>query len=67
MDEYADVLVEDHGSLVMLRPCTDFGREWMDEHLPDDAPMLGSAVAVEPRYIDPILVGMLDDGLVLGK
>lgn len=60
-----DVRVENHGSVVLLRPLTDAATNWMEDHLPADAQRWGNAVVVEPRYAQPILDGMVADGLDL--
>ena len=62
-DYLADVRVEKHGSIVLLRPLTNGGKSWLDENIPDDAQMLGNAVACEPRYVDAIVAGMIADDL----
>ena len=53
----------DGSSLVLLTPVTDNAIEWADNFLPDDAPMLGNAIAVELRYIGDIIAGIQSDGL----
>ncbi len=60
-----DINIGNHGSLFLLTPLTPTGREWVDEHLPEDALWFGNGVAVEPRYVEAILQGMADDGLAL--
>lgn len=63
--DVADVSVENHGTLFLVRSQTDAGKQWMDEHLPEDAQMFGDAVAVEHRYIGDIVRGMQGDGLTV--
>jgi hypothetical protein len=60
-----DIRFENHGSIMLIRPKTDAGTEWCDEHLPDDAQMFGNANATvcEPRYVGDIINGMQSDGL----
>lgn len=58
-----DFAVANHGSIHLLIPRTEEAREWVELHLPDDAQRLGDAVAVEHRYIEPILAGIEHDGL----
>ena len=53
-------------TVYLVRPLSPEGEEWLDENTPDDAPRLGNSLAVEWRYIDDILSGMLLDGLVAG-
>lgn len=59
-----DLLVENHGSIFLLRPLTDVAHDWVDTHLPDDATWFCGAVVVEHRYIGPIVGGAIGDGLV---
>jgi hypothetical protein len=60
--------LENHGSLFLLRPLTSAATEWMQENLPMDSPetqFWGEAIVIEPRYLEPIIEGILADGLVL--
>ena len=56
-------LYYDGSSILLLTPVTEAAINWSDSHLPDDAPMLGNAVAVELRYIGDIIDGIRGDGL----
>ncbi len=59
-----DVLVADHGSILILHALTAAAKDWVDHNLPEDAQRWGSdGVVVEPRYVDTILDGMQADGL----
>lgn len=60
-----DIRIENHGSVVLLRPVSGAATNWMEDHLPADAQRWGDAVVVEPRYVQPILDGMMNDGLVV--
>lgn len=64
-----DLQVENHGSIFLLRPVSDTGREWINDHLltPEgEAPqMFGDATVVEHRYIGEIVEGAIEDGLVV--
>jgi hypothetical protein len=63
-----DFELENHGSLFLLRPLTSAAKEWMGEHLPVDSPetqFWGDAIVIEPRYLEPIIEGILADALVL--
>jgi hypothetical protein len=63
-----DFELENHGSLFLLRPLTTLAREWMNEYLPVDHPetqFFAAAIVVEPRYVGPIVEGIVGDGLVL--
>jgi hypothetical protein len=60
--------LENHGSLFLLRPLDSIAKEWMNEHLPMGSPetqFWGEAIVIEPRYLEPIVDGILADGLVL--
>jgi len=59
----ADVKIENHGSLVLIRPLTEAASDWLDENISEDAQHFGGAVVVEPRYVEAIVEGMQDDGL----
>ena len=59
----ADLLVENHGSIFLLGPVTDLGRDWIAAHIPENAIWFGSAVVVEHRYIHDIVVGAVTNGL----
>jgi hypothetical protein len=59
----ADFEVQNEGSIFLLRPKTDAGREWIAANIDDDAPRFGGAVAVEHRYIAIVVEGAQADGL----
>lgn len=54
------------GAIILMRPVTQAGTDWMAENLPEDALWWGGAVAVEGNYADPIIEAMLGDGLEVG-
>jgi hypothetical protein len=58
-----DLIVSNHGSIFLLTPVSDSGRQWVSEHIPDDAQRLGDNIAVEHRYIADIIEGAQADGL----
>jgi hypothetical protein len=58
-----DFRTTDSGSIVLLQPLSQAAWSWCREHLPSDAPMFGTAYAIERRYIDAILIGIDGDGL----
>lgn len=61
----ADFVVENHGSIFLLRPLTDSARIWIDEHIgPDNGfQPYYSTVVVEHRYISNIVEGIREHGL----
>lgn len=60
-----DVVVSNHGSVFLVQPVSDDAKAWVDAHIGDDAIWLGPAFGVDHRYIDDIVAGMSDDGLVV--
>jgi predicted thioesterase len=58
-----DLRVNNHGTIFLVHPLSDAGREWVQEHLPADAQRFGEAVVVEHRYIADIVDGATNDGL----
>jgi hypothetical protein len=63
-----DFEVSNCGSLFLLHPLNPTAKAWMQEHLPVDSPetqFWGEAIVIEPRYLEPIIEGILADGLVL--
>ena len=63
-----DFSIEGEGrfcTVYLLRPLTPAAFDWLEEHIPEDAQRLGTAIAVEHRYIGPIAEGILADGLVI--
>jgi hypothetical protein len=62
-----DFLCENHGSIFLLRPVSPASFDWIESHLPSDRTTLGNAVAVDHRCIWAILVGIQNDGMVVGR
>jgi hypothetical protein len=60
-----DVLVNNVGTLYTFCPLTLRAKEWIDEHVQDDAQWFGHALIVEHRYAWGLAQGMKDHGLVL--
>lgn len=59
----ADVRVQNHISLVLVRPLNDAADQWLREHVQADATWFNGSVVVEPRYLDDLVAGMIGDGL----
>lgn len=64
MDAMVDVTVQDEGTIVLLHLISESAKTWVAENV-ESAPRVGDAIAVEHRYADPIIDGMLADGLVV--
>jgi hypothetical protein len=60
-----DFYVANHGSIFLLTPVTQAAREWVAEHIPEDAPALGHSIAIEHRFVGEVLAGITEDGLKL--
>ena len=60
----SDFTVANHGSIFMLYAKSEAAREWVAEHLPSDAQTFGGGIAIEPRYVMDILLGIVNDGLL---
>ena len=58
-----DFVISNHGSICLLNPRSKAAKNWVAEHLPDDVQYFGYSVAIEPRYVQPILDGIAEDGL----
>ena len=61
----SDVEVENHGSIVLVRPLTPAAKDWIAEHVAGETTYWAGAVACEPRYVDDLIDGMMGDGLVV--
>jgi hypothetical protein len=63
----ADFQLFNHISIWGLQPLTLAAETWISEHLPVDALRHCDQIIVEPRYLEPILIGIEDDGLTLNQ
>jgi hypothetical protein len=61
-----DFLLENHGSIVLLRPITAGARQWVDRHIGanNGYQPLWPTVTIEGRYVHPILEGIREDGFI---
>ena len=62
-----DFLVENHGSIFLLKPLTLLATSWVEEHIGEDngfQPYFPTIV-VEPRFIADIVKTILSDGLAV--
>jgi len=67
-DRGPDILVERESplaSVVLLRGVTGPGRDWLDRHVDEDAPVFADRIAAETRYALAIVDGARRDGLVV--
>ena len=62
----SDFVLSDHGTLAILVPLSEEAHDWVDEYLGDeDVIWYGRGIAIEPRYLEPILDGLIDHGLTV--
>jgi hypothetical protein len=54
--------VENHGSIVLVRPLTPDVTNWLVDHTADDAQWFGNALVVEPRYVEALVEGLIAEG-----
>jgi hypothetical protein len=56
-----------HGGPVefLLDPVSGDGKDWVKLHIPEDSHFLGNAVVILRDYLDDILKGIDDDGLLV--
>lgn len=59
----AHVSIENHGSIVLIRPLTADAKRWIFENVSEDSQFFGDALVIEPRYVAHLLVGLEDAGL----
>ena len=58
-----DVTIQGEGTIYLATPESEAARAWMREHVQEDATYYGDALVVEHRYAEPLVVGMILDGL----
>jgi len=55
-----------HGTIITLTPLTDRCRECVETNVDIEAwKRFGNAIAVEPRYVEQLAEGMIEEGLVM--
>ena len=58
-----DFTIDDHGSIVLLRPETRQAWAWILDNLGQEAPTFAGAIVIERKYVEPILLGLTQDDL----
>jgi hypothetical protein len=62
----ADILVENHNSVFLLRPNTLAGQSWLQENvIGEETQLFGNAVVCEPRYVADVVFGARGEGLLV--
>lgn len=59
----SDFSVSHHGSVCLVAPETREARVHLEAHT--DGLWFGAALAVEPRYLEPLCLSLQDDGFTL--
>jgi hypothetical protein len=54
--------VENHGTIVLIRPLTDEVERWLSENVDSSVMRFGRAFVVEPRYVEPIVTALIEEG-----
>lgn len=62
-----DIRIESHFSLFLVWPLSARAISWLRENVNRECQRFGSALVVEPRYVNDIISGMTDDGLLLTR
>lgn len=60
-----DIKVENHGSIVLVRPLTEAAETWIEENVSNEAQWFGGGLVVEHRFLENLLGGMVNAGLTL--
>ena len=59
----SDFTVDDHGSIILLKPETQEAFEWIAENIGAPIPWFAGGIALEPRIMPSLLSGILADDL----
>jgi hypothetical protein len=60
-----DFHVQDHGSIIILEPQTTVAKDWIADHLQEDACGWPSGHVIERCYFKPVYAGIIRDGLTI--
>ena len=59
----SDVTVSGSGTIYLLHLESSAAFAWVEDHVVGERQFLGAGLAVEHRYIEGVVAGMLEDGL----
>lgn len=54
-----------HATIYLLTPLSEAAHAFLDQHIPEDATYLGPSLAVEHRFLHPLLAGIDAAGLTI--
>jgi hypothetical protein len=60
-----DFILNDHGSIMILKPITAEAESWVENHIPSDALWWANGVVIEPRYVPDFVQGIMMEGLAI--
>jgi len=60
-----DLYISNEGSIFLVNPISDKGRQWLQENIDPEALMFHDAIVVEHRFIGAIVDGAQNDGLMV--
>jgi hypothetical protein len=60
-----DFRYENHGSVDLIVPLTEAGRDALMARAPEDAQWWGDGLMVEPHFVGAIIEDLDDDGFVI--
>ena len=60
-----DAQLFNHGSIWLLFAASEVGEAWITDNIGEDAQRFGHGVVIEPRYVEDIAAGMVEDGLTV--
>lgn len=62
----SDLAIHSEGSVILIDPRTSAGRDWLNEHIDmEEAQVWSGSVVAEPRYVESIVQGAVNDGLTV--
>jgi hypothetical protein len=62
----SDFIVRVDMSIAQVFPQNDGARDWLEDHVDEEAQWLGNALVVERRYLDDLVQNLRGDGFTVG-
>jgi hypothetical protein len=57
--------IEDHGTIWLIQPHDIKVASWLRQNVDPEAQWFGTALAVEPRYVEAIATALIEEGYAL--
>jgi hypothetical protein len=64
MNAFPDIIANNHGTIWLLHGATEDGKQWLADHVAFEQ-YFGNAGVVEWRYVQDIVNGAIEDGLIV--